>query len=367
MRTSASTAIALALALGSPAVAQRNVFPERLEPRRSYVVYRAGTAPRIDGSLADAVWAAAPWTEEFVDIEGSAAPRPRLRTRAKLLWDDDCLYIAAELEEPDVWGTVTRRDDVVFRDDDFEVFIDPDGDTHAYYELEVNALGTAWDLLLTAPYRDGGIPLDHWDIRGLRYAPLVDGTLNHPGDRDRGWTVELALPWEALREAARDHRPPRPGEQWRLNFSRVEWDVDVAGGKYAKRKDAATGNPLPEHNWSWSPQGAVNMHMPERWGFLQFSGRAAGAGEDALVPDPDQPVLDALRALYYAERRYRDAHGRFTTAISDLAGVPTAAGGHPFAPAIEATTDLFEASARAPGGRTLHIRQDGKAWATIAR
>jgi hypothetical protein len=74
----------------------------------------------------------------------------------KMVWDDEYLYVAAEMEEPDIWATLTERDSVIFHDNDFEVFIDPDGDTHAYYELEVNALATAWDLMLLKPYRDGG-------------------------------------------------------------------------------------------------------------------------------------------------------------------------------------------------------------------
>ena len=95
-----------------------------------------------------------------------------------MLWDDDNFYVAAELEEPDVWATLIERDSVIFRDNDFEVFIDPDGDTHAYYELEVNALGTLWDLLLIKPYRDGGPAIHGWDIAGLQSAVDVRGTRN---------------------------------------------------------------------------------------------------------------------------------------------------------------------------------------------
>jgi len=77
-----------------------------------------------------------------------------------MLWDDTYFYVAAQLEEPDVWATLTQRDTVIFYDNDFEVFIDPDGDTHNYYELEVNAFGTLWDLMLLTPYRDGGPAID---------------------------------------------------------------------------------------------------------------------------------------------------------------------------------------------------------------
>ena len=85
-----------------------------------------------------------------------------------------------------MWATITTRDAVIFQDDDFEVFLDPGGDTHEYYELEVNALGTAWDLFLVKPYRDGGPALHAWDIAGLAVGVDVRGTINRPGDRDRG-------------------------------------------------------------------------------------------------------------------------------------------------------------------------------------
>ena len=81
------------------------------------------------------------------------------------------------MEEPDIWGTLAERDSVIFHDNDFEIFIDPDGDTHEYYELEVNALGTPWDLMLIRPYRYGGPAINGWDIAGLRVGVDVRGGL----------------------------------------------------------------------------------------------------------------------------------------------------------------------------------------------
>jgi hypothetical protein len=137
------------------------------------------------------------------------------------------LYIAAELEEPQLWATLTERDSIVFHDNDFEVFLNPTGDNHRYYEIEINALNTIFDLFLPKPYRDGG-PADHgWDVKGLISAVHIDGTLNDPRDTDRGWSVELAFPWSAFDRHGGAKRPPRDGDQWRINFSRVQWDLDV--------------------------------------------------------------------------------------------------------------------------------------------
>jgi hypothetical protein len=94
----------------------------------------------------------------------------------------------------------------------------------------------------------------------------VDGTLNNPGDTDRGWSVEIAFPWKALAEYAHKETPPRPGDEWRVNFSRVEWRHEIMNGKYRKVPNTK------EDNWVWSPQGVVNMHIPERWGRVRFTG-----------------------------------------------------------------------------------------------
>ena len=219
----------------------------------SYECHRTATPIQIDGKLDDAAWKEAPWTSDFIDIEGATKAAPRFRTRVKMLWDDKYLYIAAELEEPNVTGTLTKHDSVIFKDNDFELFIKPLPETDSYYEFEINALNTGWDLFLPKPYNQGGKADNSWDIEGLKTAVAVQGTLNHPGDKDGGWTVEIALPLTAFE--SRQHVPlPKPGTMWRINFSRVEW---------------TPGSPKVD-NWVWSPQGVINMHVPERWGYLRF-------------------------------------------------------------------------------------------------
>ncbi len=219
----------------------------------SYDCAYTATPIRIDGKIDDAAWKSAPWTPDFVDIEGDTKPKPRFRTRAKMLWDNNYLYIAAELEEPDVHGTLTEHDSVIFHDNDFEVFIKPLPDTLSYYEYEINALNTGWDLFLPRPYKMGGKADNDWNIDGLKTAIAVQGTLNKSDDKDHGWTVEIAYPLSAF-QARQDVPHPIDGTVWRINFSRVEWKA---------------GQPK-EDNWVWSPQGVVNMHVPDKWGYLRF-------------------------------------------------------------------------------------------------
>jgi cellulose/xylan binding protein with CBM9 domain len=350
----------------APVAAQR--APADLEALpfapRSYVCYRAPSGLNIDGKLDEPVWSAAAWSNAFVDIEGDTRPRPRFRTHVKMAWDDEHFYVAAEMEEPDVWATLTERDSVIFHDNDFEIFIDPDGDTQEYYELEVNALGTFWDLLLMKPYRDGGPAINGWDIAGLRIGVDVRGTVNKPGDRDDGWTVEIAMPWKTLREAAPDRRPPKAGDRWHVNFSRVQWQVDGTDGRYAKRLRPGTQDPLPENNWVWSPQGAINMHMPERWGHVQFSNVVAGSGTESFVEDPNERVMWALRRLYYRQRRFRDANGHYAATLDALHAADIRVDGVDFRPVLHSTPSLYEIAAKGFDGAVVHITQDGRVWLT---
>ncbi|MEZ5312421.1 MAG: carbohydrate-binding family 9-like protein [Thermoanaerobaculia bacterium] len=84
--------------------------------------------------------------------------------------DERALYVLAELEEPHLYATLTEHDAVIFHDPDFEIFLDPEGDRRNYFEPEVNALGTTWDLRLDRPYHESGKPDDAWELTGLGLA-----------------------------------------------------------------------------------------------------------------------------------------------------------------------------------------------------
>jgi hypothetical protein len=217
----------------------------------TYHCHSTAKPPTIDGKIDDDAWKDVAWTDDFIDVtDGSKAP---LRTRAKMIWDAENLYIAAELEEPDVWDKLTEHDDRLFNENAFEVFIDPDHDGLNYAELEINALGTTLDLVMDKAYRSGGhLDLD-WTCEGWKTAVNIDGTINDEGDRDRGWTVEMAIPWSALKKLAPDVVPPRDAVLWRMELARVE-----------------SGRGETTQHWVWSPTGAANFHVPDRWGWVEF-------------------------------------------------------------------------------------------------
>ncbi|TRX53391.1 carbohydrate-binding family 9-like protein [Fulvivirga sp. M361] len=329
---------------------------------RSYVCQRATHPLNIDGKAEEDDWQKAAWSDLFIDIEGTGKPVPYYETRVKMLWDDHYLYIMAMLKEEDLWATYTTHDAVIYHENDFEVFIDPDGDNHNYYELEINALGTVWDLMLTKPYRDQGIALDSWEIAGLKKGIHLDGTINNPGDKDNGWTIELALPWSVLKEAASDQRPESK-DVWRINFSRVQWRIENQDGVYVKKVNPENGKPYPEYNWVWSPQYVIAMHQPETWGYLHFSDAPAGTNNEVFTPDENYETKLFLMTLYSAEHEYKNQKGAFTSQLSELnVTVPKTMDIQKIK--IYTTPSLFEISYKTINGETWHVNNEGKLWTT---
>ena len=322
---------------------------------KTYVCYKTSAPIKMDGKLDDEAWKTATWTDLFVDIEGRLKPKPFYDTKLKMLWDDQFFYFGVDMEEPHVWAKLRQRDTVIFKDNDFEIFLDPDGDTHNYYELEVNAFETEWDLLLLKPYHNANkVAVDSWDIPGLITKVFVDGTLNNPKDRDKGWSVEIAIPWKALINNYRSNNPPTEGEQWKVNFSRVQWDVDIVDGKYIKTDS-------PEYNWVWSPQGLIYMHTPETWGLVQFTNEVSTNKSVRFNRDNFDMSKWALRNLWYRQSNYFLNHNRYTASIKKLGLDTKPVPGVNWPPSILITPSGWEAHLQ-HNNQKIIIRKDGKVW-----
>lgn len=284
----------------------------------NYVCNKTTDSIIIDGKLGELSWEKSVWTNDFVDIEGDLKPEPTYKTNVKMLWDDEYLYIGARLEEPHVWATLKQRDTIIFYDNDFEVFIDPNSDSHEYYELEVNAYGTEWDLMLTKPYRDNGRAINNWDINGLKTGIHVNGTINDPSDIDKAWFVELAIPWKVLKECAHKAAPPKNNDQWRMGFSRVQWQTEIVNNTYRKVINPETGKPFPEDNWVWSPQGVIAMHQPETWGIVEFVENKVGSAEIAFTETEEYEASWLLYNIYYALHEEWENKGQYPKDINKI-------------------------------------------------
>lgn len=271
-----------------------------------YTAYRTRQAIEVDGRLDEAAWGRVPRSPRFVDLVSGG--RTLYDTRAAVLWDDQNLYVGFWIEEPFVEADLAERDSPIYENNDVEVFI---AGRDVYYEFEINALGTIYEVLFVweDAYERGGysttpeLRRDHdlvrpfpgvglrnhprgsrigswaWDFSGLRSAVWIDGTLNDNRDRDRGWTVELAFPWQGMELLARGDGlalPPEDGDVWRMHFSRFN--------QYREAPPARDSG-----GWAWSPHRVWDSHVPECFPYVHFSSRDVTElrddSRDRLSPD----------------------------------------------------------------------------------
>ena len=330
------------------AMGQNNLFKkyERiLTLPESYVCYRTADKLKIDGKLEENSWKQAAPTAPFVDISGEGFAKPIYDTHAKMLWDDDYFYVGAVLQEKDIIARLTQRDTIIYRDNDFEVFIDPEGDGHNYFEIENNARGVIFDLMLDKAYRSNGKFMIQWDCPGLKLAVHCIGTLNKSKDQDKQWSVEMAIPHKALTMDFTN--PLKAGNTWRVNFSRVQWLK--AGG--------------PEENWVWSPTGKIDMHMPDRWGFVSFSDQTVGKGTEAFKYPYNMAVYKLIWAMFYAQqekygkdKNYLRSKENFFLTDAELKDLPKNSEIN-----VEATTHAYRISISIPEQNVCYtVNNDGR-------
>ena len=215
----------------------------------------------VDGVLDDAAWASAAWTDTYI-LYGTLNGSTTTRTRAKIAWDTEHLYLGVEAEDADIWSTYTERDDHLWNEDVVEFFIDPEGDAEGYMEFEVSPRNTIYDSWIEKPLFSQKGP-DHvdWHATGLRTAVQIEGTLGGDNkdaderkDTDVKWIMEAALPWEDCAVVSGVMAlPPNPGDTWRMNVTRYDY-----------RK---TGKELSQ--WSPSDVGGA-WHEPKEYGYVTF-------------------------------------------------------------------------------------------------
>lgn len=206
---------------------------------------------KIDGTLDEAAWQKA----QVQDLGVYWQHRPaKTATKARLLWDDNYLYFAAEMEDSDLYADITQRNGMTWLNDVFELFFKPSEKKLAYYEFQVNAANTPLELYF--PSRGSGgyqrfAPLTKF---GMESAVKLDGTLNNPADKDKGWTVEGRIPLAAFLASG---DKPQPGSKWRFALCRYDYSAAF------DRVETSSTAPLTQ----------ADFHRYEDYGELTFVGR----------------------------------------------------------------------------------------------
>ncbi|HEX6276677.1 MAG TPA: carbohydrate-binding family 9-like protein [Polyangiaceae bacterium] len=241
---------------------------------------------KVDGKLDEPEWETAARIGPFVDVAtGQPNKTFPVNGRAKLLWNEQNLYVGFEVEDKDVVGGFpkTAKDPHLWTKDTVEIMADPDGDgdNQDYYEIQVGPQNLVFDSQFdkyNEPKTEPDGPFGHQDwSSALKSAVVVDGTLDKPGDEDKGYVVELAIPWKSFSKAKQV--PPRHGDNWRMNFYAMQENSGVA----------------------WSPiLGQGNFHKASRFGKVSFVDPAAvpdaGATDAGATDAGAAPALSASGA-----------------------------------------------------------------------
>ena len=205
--------------------------------------------PILDGQLDDPAWKHAVVIDHFPSYWAHTNPGPF--TKAWLLWDQDALYFAAKMTDKELRSFGEKHNDMIWNGDVFELFFKPSDASPRYYEFQVNPKGVLLELAI--PH---AVPFDFFKLAaepplGMQAAVKLAGTLNHPGDVDRGWVVEGKIPWSAF--AATGGRP-EPGAVWRFALCRYDYGTDGT-------EPVLTSS---------APLGELSFHLTTDYGWLIF-------------------------------------------------------------------------------------------------
>lgn len=216
-------------------------------PLPEYAAQRFAAPPTLDGRFDEKEWRQAAWINQFTRSAGQGASN--LATRAALGWDEKSLYLGFVTPDPDIQGTMKKRDDPIYREETVEIFIDPTGTGQNYVELQVNPLGTQFDAAFSGgPRRNMKV-----DYNAMwRAVVYLQGTVGD--DRpDNGWNSEWAVDLQSIPGV---HLPLATGTSWRINLFRVA-------------KDRVEGRMQMDES-AWSPPLMGDFHNPTRFGVLWF-------------------------------------------------------------------------------------------------
>ena len=273
-----------------------------------------------------------------------------------MCWNDDYLYVAAELQDDHIRVTMNDRDDKVYLDDAFEIFIDPDGDGHNYMELQVNALNTICDLLMLYPYKidNGTHAISAWHAHGLKHVVHINGTLNDPSDIDTSWTVEVAIPMPVLEELSSWKTLTN---LWRVNFYRVDWPFEIVEGAYINPN--LHNHPGADYT-AWSPTAAYDTHRPDRFGYAMKTYGIAHTNLENFELDPDESIKTALWDIFYQLESCLREHKPGACRLQDLSIPRVALEGYRFKPQLSYNPIGFDLYTRGTRARnTIVINEKG--------
>jgi hypothetical protein len=225
---------------------------------KSYEVQRARATPELKGE-----WDGKAWGQvaalEIDQFRTEGHPNHHPRTRAKLLYDDQNLYVFWLVQDRYVTCTRTRTNEQTHRDSCVEIFVQPRGSGTPHFAIEINCGGTVMMAQIIDPRRTADKFAD-WrrleprDVERAKIYHSLPKTVSPEISDDIEWRIEAAIPLSVLETYAGEKLAPLAGQTWRANLYKCADD---------------SSHP---HFAAWSVVGGkCNFHQPEYFGELRFA------------------------------------------------------------------------------------------------
>jgi len=192
-------------------------------------------------------WSHANW----IQITVQASSGHRLPTRAKILYSDRGIYFLFECEDRKLTATKEKDFDMLFKEDVVEVFLWPDQSVPIYFEYELSPLN--FELPLLIPHFggkfQGWLPWPYEGDSKVQHATSAQGGKKKSHASVKSWTAEFFIPFKLLVPLVT--APPKPGDRWRGNLYRIDYDEGYA-------------------TWTWQKVAHGSFHEFDKFGILEF-------------------------------------------------------------------------------------------------
>ncbi|MGJ8736234.1 carbohydrate-binding family 9-like protein [Zobellia laminariae] len=210
----------------------------------------------IDGKMDEASWSKteARTLDYFYRVD---MPTDQQKSTFRMLWGKEKFYVFFEMEDQYITARETKRDGQPYLDDCAEIFFitAPDSlDTHFGYELNLNKAVN--DFIFFNDYVKGKDVVYKTFNPDFEVEVTYDGTINDNSDIDKGWTMEMAIPYSNFGELGKVVAI-EPGNKWA--FLAIRQDRNDAEGD---RRSTSTIFPIYDIS--------KNVHQANRFGLMEF-------------------------------------------------------------------------------------------------
>jgi len=220
-----------------------------------YKVAKTTDAITVDGKMDETAWANAQEVSFDYFYRSDNKPMDKQKTTFRMMWDNTNMYLFYTAQDTSLTFRETQPDGRPYLDDCAEFFVLPVPDSlNMHFGFEINIQKAVYDYIMFWQYvNKQNVFVKQYNADNYKVAVTTDGTINNDKDKDKGWTMEIAIPFAALGNFQR----PRAGAKWA--FQAVRQDRNLIDDRF---RSTATLFPIYD--------ARLDVHQPNRFGLMEF-------------------------------------------------------------------------------------------------